>query len=212
MRQSKIILSLILVVFLLQFTSCVDDEPQDPAEIAATIELMVNKVHQGFFEFEIKGGTKEEPINLPTEGMDGIYGIRLADLDNLEGDDLSLFDCINSLNPGIVQKVKLRDVSNTFAVCRFSIGIAYKDDIAALLEKIELERKEIIEQFEDGQSTEQQMNEDLLELRNRFRLSYLDVKEFYSGFFRTCTHTLITEIQTILSHQQWRTFVTCIGD
>lgn len=212
MRQSKIILSLILVVFLLQFTSCVDDEPQDPAEIAATIELMVNKVHQGFFEFEIKGGTKEEPINLPTEGMDGIYGIRLADLDNLEGDDLSLFDCINSLNPGIVQKVKLRDVSNTFAVCRFSIGIAYKDDIAALLEKIELERKEIIEQFEDGQSTEQQMNEDLLELRNRFRLSYLDVKEFYSGFFRTCTHTLITDIQPILNNQQWRTFVTCIGD
>ena len=211
MRFSKIFLNLFVLLLSLH-SSCVDEEPQDPAEIAATIEQMVDKVHQGFFEFEINGGTKEQPISLPSEGMDGIYGVRSADLDNLEGDDLTLFDCVNSLNPGIVQRVKLRDVSNTFAVCRFSIGIAYKDDIAGLLEKIELERIEIIAQFEDGQSTEQQMNEDLLELRNRFRLSYLDVKEFYSGFFRTCTHTLITEIQTILSHQQWRIFVNCIGD
>lgn len=116
MLRSKFILNLFLVVFLFQFISCVDDEPQDPAEIAVSIELMVDKVHQGFFEFEINGGTKEEPISLPSEGMDGIYGIRSADLDNLEGEDLSLFDCVNALNPGIVQKVRFRDVSNTFAI------------------------------------------------------------------------------------------------
>ncbi len=212
MRFSKIFLNLLVFLLLFSLASCVDEEPLNPANIEADIELMVNKVHQGFFEFKINGGTKEEPISLPSEGMDGIYGIRSADLDNLEGDDLTLFDCVNTLNPGIVQKVKLRDVSNTFAVCRFSIGIAYKDDIAALLEKTELERKDILGQFEVGELTEQQMNENLLELRNSFRLSYLEIKEFYSGFFRTCTQTLITEIQTILNNQQWRIFVNCIVD
>jgi hypothetical protein len=210
MRFTKIFLNLLILTLLFSLASCVDEEPLDPAEIDADIELMVNKVHQGFFEFEINGGTKEESISLPSEGMDGIYGIRSADLDNLEGDDLTLFDCVNTLNPGIVQKVKLRDVSNTFAVCRFSIGIAYKDDIASLLEKTELERQEIIGQFEVGESTEQQMNEKLLDLRNKFRSSYLEIKEFYSEFFRTCTNTLITEIQTILSNQQWTIFVNCI--
>jgi hypothetical protein len=212
MRLSKIFLNIFLVLLLGLHSSCVDEEPQDPAEIAATIERMVDKVHQGFFEFEINGGTKEEPISLPSEGMDGIYGIRLTDLDNLEGDDLSLFDCINSLNPGIVQKVKLRDVSNTFAVCRYSTSLTYQDDIADLLDNIEMERKDIIRQFELGQLNEQQLNEGLSELRARFVLSYLDIKDFFSGFFRGCTHTLITDIQTILSNQQWKTFVNCIGD
>ena len=211
MRFSKIFLNLFVLLLSLH-SSCVDEEPQDPAEIAAIIEQMVDKVHQGFFVFEINGGTKEEPISLPSEGMDGIYGIRLTDLDNLEGDDLTLFDCVNSLNTGIVQRVKLRDVSNTFAVCRYSTSLTYKDDIADLLENIEMERKDIIRQFELGQLNEQQLNEELSELRARFELSYLDIKDFFSGFFRGCTHTLITDIQPILNNQQWRTFVNCIGD
>lgn len=210
MRFSIILLNIFVLLLLFPLASCVEEEPLDPAEIEASIESMVNKVHQGFFEFEILGGTKEEAIYLPSEGMDGIYGVRSADLDNLEGDDLTLFECVNTLNPGILQKVRLRDVSNTFAVCRFSISIAYKEDIAALLENTELERKNILEQFEIGELTEQEVEEDLLALKNSFRLSYLDIKEFYSGFFRTCTHTLITEIQTILTNPQWRTFVNCI--
>ncbi len=208
--MKKLSLLSLLLILSIHF-SCVKEDDIDPLEVEATIEALVNKIHQGFFEFEIKGGTIDEPISLPTDGMDGIYGIRSADLDNLEGEDLSLFNCINNLNPSFLQRVKLRDSSNTFAVCRFATGLAYKEDINKLLERVEDERLAYIQQFEDGEITLTELNQELSELRRRFSLVYLDIKEFYSDIFKTCLETLVTDIQTILNNQQWQTFVSCNG-
>lgn len=208
MKKSLLFPLLLLLIFQV---SCAEEEDLDPLEVEASIEALVDKIHQGFFDFEINGGTIEEPISLPTEGMDGIYGIRSADLDNLEGDDLSLFNCINNLSPGIQQRVRLRNVSNTFAVCRYATGLAYKDDINALLERVEVERLAYIQQFEEGEITQESLIQELADLKERFSLVYLDIKEFYSDIFKTCLETLVIEIQTILNNQQWETFVNCNG-
>lgn len=205
-------LSLLSLFLILSFQfSCVNEEDFDPLEVEAKIEALVSKIHQGFFEFEVKGGTIDEPISLPTEGMDGIYGIRSTELDNLEGEDLSLFNCINNLNPSFLQKVKLRDSSNNFAVCRYATGLAYKEDIHKLLDRVEVERLVYIQQFDNGEITLDELNQELSELRERFSLVYLDIKEFYSDIFKTCLETLVTDIQTILNNQQWQTFVSCNG-
>lgn len=206
----KFFLFLILLILCFQY-SCIKEEEFDSVEVKTTIEALVESIHQGFFDFEINGGTIEEPISLPTEGMDGIYGIRSADLDNLEGEDLSLFNCINSLNPGLLQRVKLRDVSNTFAVCRYATSLAYKEDIKELLDRVEVERLEYIRQFEAGEITQETLNQELADLKQRFSLVYLNIKEFYSEIFKTCLETMIRDIQSTLNNQQWQTFVNCNG-
>lgn len=200
----------LLLLLIFQF-SCTKEEDLNPFEVEATIDALVEKIHQGFFDFEINGGTIEEPISLPTDGMDGIYGIRSADLDNLEGEDLSLFNCINTLNPGIQQRVRLRNVSNTFAVCRYATSLAYMDDINDLLDRVEVERLNYIRQFEEGEITQELLIQELSDLKERFSLVYFNIKDFYSDFFKTCLDTLITDIQTILNNQQWETFVKCNG-
>lgn len=208
--MKKLQLLPLFLIFCFYF-SCVDEKELDPLVVEATIEALVEKIHQGFFEFEIRGGTIDEPINLPTEGMDGIYGIRSADLDNLEGEDLSLFNCINNLNPGIQQRIRLRNSSNTFAVCRYATGLAYQDEITELLDRVELERLDYIRQFEDGEITEEFLVQQLEDLKERFAIVYLNIKKSYSDFFRNCLDTLVTDIQSILNNQQWETFVNCNG-
>ncbi|WP_373493291.1 hypothetical protein [Aquiflexum sp.] len=206
--MKKFLLLSLFLILSFQY-SCVKEEDLDPIEVGATIEALVNKIHQGFFEFEINGGTIDEPISLPTEGMDGIYGIRSADLDNLEGDDLSLFNCLNNLNPGIQQRLKLRSSSNTFAVCRYATGLAYKADITDLLDRVEVERLDYIRQFNEGEITQASLVQELTDLKERFSLFYLGIKEFYSDIFKTCLETLVVDIQIILNNQQWQTFVGC---
>ncbi|WP_373521849.1 hypothetical protein [Aquiflexum sp.] len=208
--MKKLLLFPLFLIIFFQF-SCVKDENPDPLKVEATIEALVDKIHQGFFVYEIAGGTIEESIILPSEGMDGIYGIRSADLDNLEGDDLSLFNCLNNLNPGILQRVKLRDASNNFAVCRYATGLSYKDDIKVLLERVETERLDYIRQFEEGEITQESLIGELSDLKERFSLVYLDIKQFYSDLFKTCLKTLINDIQSNLTNQQWETFVGCNG-
>ena len=49
-------LSLLFLLLILSFQfSCVKDDDLDPREIEETIETLVSKIHQGFYEFEVKG-------------------------------------------------------------------------------------------------------------------------------------------------------------
>lgn len=207
---NKLSLFSLLLILSFQF-SCVKDDYPDPLETQAAIDALVDKIHQGFYEFEVKGGTIDDPLSLPTEGMDGIYGIRSTDLENLEGEDLSLFNCINNLNPSFLQRVRLRDSSNTFAVCRYATGLAYKADIEKLLERVNAERLEFIREYEGGEISLEILNQELSELKERFSIVYLNIKGSYSDIFRYCLETLIKDLQIILNTQQWHTLVSCNG-
>ena len=198
------------VIPLFLLNSCIQEEKLSPIQIENQVDAIVEKIHSGFFDFEVKGGTEDQRISIENEGMDGVYGVRMSDLENLEGENLSLFICSNSLNPGILQKIKINDASNTFAVCRYSVGLSYKAEVAVLLEQIEDERLEIIGRFDQGNITASELDAEMKRLRESFSVSYLAIKNFYSEFFKECLHTLVTEISKIFNEDQWQTFVKCV--
>jgi hypothetical protein len=206
----KNFLKLSIIIPLIGLLSCSQDEPQDPIKTEAQIEAVVEKIHEGFFDFSVQGGTKNQPISVENDGMDGVYGVRMADLDNLEGDNLALFTCVNSLNAGILQKIKINEASTTFAVCRYSVGLSYIPEVNALLDSSESERLEIIRKFDQGVITESELDMEMDDLRERFLVSYLNIKNFYSDYFRTCLDTLISEISVILNNNQWQSFLNCV--
>jgi hypothetical protein len=203
-------LSILISQFLL--FSCVKEVPQDIEVTAEQIARVVDKIHEGFFVFTVQGGTREQSFSIENEGMDGIYGVSRADLESLEGENLSLFNCVNTLNPGILQKIKINGASNTFSVCRYAVGLSYIAEIEELLEKSETERLEIIYRLEQGIITEFETIKEMDDLRERFLVSYLGIKNFYSEDFRTCLHTLVIEISVILNNNQWRIFFKCIDN
>ncbi|MCL6258061.1 hypothetical protein M3O96_03115 [Aquiflexum sp. TKW24L] len=210
MRISSFFLFLFLLLISGILLSCIKEEPQTPEATADEIDRVVNNIHEGFFVFSIQGGTREQAFSIKNEGMDGIYGVRRAELENLEGENLSLYNCVNTLNPGILQKIKINGASNTFSVCRYAVGLSYIAEIKVLLEKSETERLEIIQRFEQGIITESESDTEMDDLRERFAASYLGIKNFYSNNFRTCLHTLVTEISVILDNDQWQIFIMCI--
>jgi hypothetical protein len=212
MRISPHFLLLFLLLFSGILSSCIKEDPQIPEATTADIDRVVDKIHEGFFVFSIQGGTKTQAFSLENEGMDGVYGIRMADLENPEGENLRLFNCVNSLNPGILQKIKINEASNTFAVCRYSVGLSYIAEIEVLLAESEVERQGFIQMFEQGTLTESELDKEMDDLRERFIGSYLGIKNFYSEYFRECLHTLVTEISVIFNNEQWRIFLKCIDN
>lgn len=212
MRISPHFLFLLFLLFSGILSSCIKEDPQIPEATSAEIDRVVGKIHEGFFVFSIQGGTKTQAFSLENEGMDGVYGIRMADLENPEGDNLRLFNCANSLNPGILQKIKINEASNTFAVCRYSVGLSYIAEIEVLLEGSEAERQGLIQKFDQGILTETELDKEMDDLREKFVGSYLGIKNFYSEYFRECLHTLVTDISVIFNNEQWQIFIKCIDN
>ncbi|MCH6200818.1 hypothetical protein MMU07_14635 [Aquiflexum sp. LQ15W] len=212
MRISSLFLFLSLFIFSGILSSCIEEDPQVPEATTADIDRVVDKIHEGFFIFSIQGGTKTQAFSIENEGMDGVYGIRMADLENLEDEDLTLFACANALNPGILQKIKINEASNTFAVCRYAVGLSYIAEIEVLLGESEAERLELIQKFEQGFLTASELDKEMDDLRETFAVSYLGIKNFYSEYFRECLHTLVTEISVILNKEQWQIFIKCIDN
>jgi len=212
MRIAFLFLFLLLFLFSGILSSCIKDEPQIIKATTADIDRVVDKIHEGFFIFSIQGGTKTQAFSIENEGMDGVYGIRMADLENRQDNDLTLFACANALNPGILQKIKINEASNTFAVCRYSVGLSYIAEIEVLLEESEAERQELIQKFGQGILTESELDKAMDDLREKFAVSYLGIKNFYSEYFRECLHTLVTEISIIFNNEQWQIFLKCVDN
>lgn len=207
MKITKKYLTLLVILPFILYCSCTEEEPELAEDIT---ESVVEKIHSGFFEFKVLGGTREEAIRLENDGMDGVYGIRLAELEELEGKDLNLFICINDLKIGILQQVRLKDVTNTFSICRYSVGLSYQEEVRSLLDSAELQRLEIISQSDQNLVSETEFNEAMDQLKEEFIDRYLLIKHFYSDHFKPCTETLIGEIYSILNGQQWQALVSCV--
>jgi hypothetical protein len=184
----------LILIFLV---SCFNEtEPTDEDE--ASIQRIIDNLHEGFLEYEVTGGTLNEAIRVSNGGMDGIYGVRLADLDNLQGDNILFLRCINELNTNLIQKAQLRNEINDFTVCRFAVGESYLSELETLLESTEESRIEIVVRFDAG-------------TLNAFNEDYMDLKNRYSDPFKACLETLIRKFYGILNPSQWQEFTSCSG-
>lgn len=198
-----------LNLFLIFCTSCFnEDQPSEGAEI--TILELTDSLHQEFFDFEIMGGTLTTPLSVSNDGLDGIYGLNMADIDNLEGQNLLFFSCINSLNTNLLQKASLRNALTDFSECRQDVAMVYLAELQLLLEQSEVVRQDIVQRFETGSISQEEAENLLQAIRSDFEEDYVLLKESYSDDFEACLETAIRSFNSTLNSSQWSEFTSCI--
>jgi hypothetical protein len=196
-------------LILIFFTSCFnEDQPSEDAE--NTIMEITESLHQEFFEYEIMGGTLTTPLSVSNDGLDGIYGLNMADIDNLDGQNLLFFSCINGLNTNLLQKANLRNALADFSECRQDVAMVYLAELQLLLEQAEVVRQDINQRFE-SESIGQEEAENLLQImRDDFEEDYILLKESYGDDFEACLETAIRSFNSTLNASQWGEFTSCI--
>lgn len=193
---------------LLLFACNSDDT--DPLVLAAEINEVTDALHATFFEFQVEGGTIEQGFKDTRQGLHGIYGLSRADIDNLEGSNLSLFQCVEDIGPSVPQLVRIRTITNDFSTCRTDIGLDYRTDFLALQIRKEEIRGAYLTEFNNGMLTITQVNALLEELMRDFETESLVIKNQYSDTLKNCLNSYMRGFNDIFTREQWVQFRTCI--
>lgn len=199
----------IFLLSLVLFIGCNSDDT-DPDIVTAEINEVTDVLHETFYEFPVEGGTIEQGFEDPRQGLHGIYGASRADMDNLEGSNLSLFQCIETIGPSVNQLVRIRSITNDFSTCRNDIGFNYRTDYLALQIRKEEMRGAYLTEFKNGMLTMPQVNALLVELRSEFEIESLEIKKEYSDLFKNCLNSYMRGFNEVLSRDQWLDFRGCI--
>ncbi len=194
---------------ILFLCSCNSDDT-DPLVLAAEINEVTEALHSTFFEFQVTGGTIDMGFEDSRQGMHGIYGLSRADMDNLEGSDLSLFQCIENIGPSLPQLVRIRSITNDFSECRNDIGFNYRTDFLALQIRKEGIRGAYLTELNNGTLTNAQVVGLLDELKVEFEAESLEIKNQYSDAFKNCLNSYMRGFNDIFNRNQWLQFRTCI--
>jgi hypothetical protein len=198
-----------LNLILIFCASCFnEDQPSENTE--STILEITESLHQEFFEYEIMGGTLTAPLSVSNDGLDGIYGLNMANIDNLDGQNLLFFSCINSLNTTLLQKASLRNALADFSECRQDVAMVYLAELQLLLEQAEVIRQDIVQRFESGSIGQEEAENLLQAMRSDFEEDYILLKESYSDDFEACLETAIRSFNSTLNSSQWSEFTSCI--
>ncbi len=200
---------IILIFLIVSCQSKSDLDPIDETRIESEIDQVTDALHQTFFEFEVEGGDQNRAFQDNNEGLHGIYGVSRTDANSLEGNKGSLFNCFQSIGLSLPQLNQIRGVTNNFSSCRNGVSRNYRRDFSNLLQNMESMRQQLIA---DHQGNDSSLQEKLNELRTRFRVELLELKEVYGDELRDCLRTYIQNIQNRIDDGQWASFVECVLD
>lgn len=207
--KSGFLLSLLLIIVM----SCQSDSELDPIDEAQTeseIDSVTEALHKTFFEFEVEGGDQNRAFEDNNEGLHGIYGVsRTDDASSLDGSNRNLFTCFQSIGLSLPQLNQIRGATNNFSSCRNRVARNYSADFANLLQRMEAQRKQLVESHQGSPAN---LQTQLMELRETFRAELLELKETYSDELKACLKSYIENIRRRLSNTQWKDFKDCVLD
>lgn len=201
---------LALLALLIVVTSCKLGLKGEDDPVLEEMKIVTEALHQSFFEFTVLGGTEDEPFRLENDGMHGIYGVSRTDADNLEGNNLSLFQCIRDVNPSLTQLLRIRTATNNFSDCRNASSQPYTEAIRKLIENLEVERAQILQSLQEGSLSLLEARAQFTTMRIAARAEVLAEKEKVSEQLKACLLAYMTEFNVILSPTQWTEFRACI--
>lgn len=210
MNKRNLLISKSLIVLLLVASSCKLGLKGDEDPVLEEMKIVTEALHQSFFEFTVLGGTEDEAFSLENEGMHGIYGVSRTDADNLEGDNLSLFQCIRDVNPSLTQLLRIRTATNEFSDCRNASSQSYTNAIRLLITNLEEQRAQILQSLQNGSITVLEARAQLTIIRTAARAEVLAEKEKVSEVLKACLLSYISQFNAILSPSQWMEFRSCI--
>lgn len=207
LQQTLLVLFLTGIIASCKFGSDGDQDrrPED-------LETVTEALHNTFFSFEVLGGSESEEFRLENDGMHGIYGLSRTDVDRLDGNNLTLFQCIQNTNPSIPQLVRIRTATNSFSDCRNSNSLAYRQAVNQILLELAMNRRRLVDAMMTGSIAPQDLREELNKLRVAAHASVLREKRNHSDKFRACLGGYIESLNGILTPAQWNQFRSCVTD
>ncbi|EOZ98636.1 hypothetical protein A33Q_1290 [Indibacter alkaliphilus LW1] len=211
--KSRFFILSIMVMFIAcqmdrEFDSDLEEEDDENVSIT-DVDEVTDSLHETFFEFEVEGGDQNSAFQDQNEGLHGIYGVSRTDANNLEGNQLNIFNCFQSINLSLPQLNQIRAATNSFSACRNSEARIYKQEFNALLNQFETERKRLV----DGhQGSPASLQAELQDLRQQFREALLNLKKDYSDDLKSCLRDYVSNIKRRLNDSQWESFKNCVVD
>ncbi|GHB29301.1 hypothetical protein [Mongoliitalea lutea] len=206
----KRLLAQLFVAFILTgiLNSCrLEDDSIGPNERR---EILIESLHNTFFQFNLLGGTESEDFSVENDGMHGIYGLSRSDSDILEGNDLILFSCIRSINLSLSQLVRVRTATNNFSECRNANSQNYRIAIRTIINNLSDERRSVLDLYLNGKIDLEELENRLVKLHEIGKSQIIDEKLKNSINLRECLSTYIENIERIMNQSQWLSFELCI--
>jgi hypothetical protein len=187
---------------------CMSKEEKTPPQ--DDLELVTERLHQTFYEFNIHGGTLNIPFDVENFGLNGFYSLTRSQTGGLEGSNKKLFDCIKSVEPNLFQLSAIKKGTDQFSTCRQNISPILLQEIIQLQKESNELRNALLEQFERKEITEEVLLAKLTELRLNMRQQVLTIKIKHNDTLRSCLSNYLKTIKSSLSTSQWESFKNCI--
>jgi hypothetical protein len=206
-KITNIIASFLFLIFILG--GCINKEEIIQQELNDVDEVTQN-LHKGFYEFEIFGGSLKDVFEIENYGLNGIYSLTRTQTGELQGKHKTLFECIKSVNPSLLQLLSLKNSTDSFSACRKGITPLFIKEIIDLQKEHNELRGALLEKFEKQQISEEVFILELLKIRNDLKQKVLLIKNKYDAEFRLCLLDYVKNIKGALDKDQWNDFKKCI--
>lgn len=205
---SILALGIIALVGCKKQTETVSSNNDQYYEVAA----ITNDVDVAYNSAEISGGTETEQFAAVNDGLPEPYTLEEVDMDNAgykRGIEKRFFTCLKKLSLSDEQVAKLRLKLRAYEECKAADIKKHREAVAALNERTENSRKELLAQLKNGKITKAQFEAKMKELRTKYENSLKEIKASYAKTLRACYERFIGAVKEILTEKQWRAFIDC---
>jgi len=212
MKTKKILGAFVLAFLFLGIHSCNKENLEKPSEdTPLTIENLVEFANQRYLTLKPEGGSDNSPFFMRGDGLIDEYtaneqGFLAVDK---QGRNTFLL-CLRSVEPAQEQVLQIRRGLRAYEIRNRQIIWNHRGAYWNLFERMELARRELYKQYQDGEIDMEQYHQKINELRQRFVEGIGRIRASHAEAFSRSYKLLLQHLENILSDNQWEVFSNCL--
>lgn len=203
------------IALVIGLASCQKETVSTNSEMksgSSSIELLINDADKSYKEMSYQEGDENLSFYVENDGLPEAYTLVETDLDDAgykRGYVKRHFKCLVSLNLSDTQITDLRQIVRDYEDCKFQDLRDHRDTLHSLIRIKESARRDLVDSFRNGNMTKGDFKKAMNDVKKDFHMGIKGIRLNHSQHLRTCYKMFLTELQMILTQQQWDAFLDC---
>ena len=178
-----------------------------------TSSALALQANNQFMQTEVFGGTETEAF-VENDGVPDVYLLTASAMSDKNGDNPvrgnSVKDCLDKLNLTQEQRTQVGKAMGSYEECKKQSLARYQNAYHELHMRMERSRMELVKSFRDKKIGPKDFEAAMKKLQAQYKEEQEKLKAAEANSLKECYDKFLSNLQQILTAEQWAQFVDCM--